>query len=203
MWYKKPMYCFFVVSIPEMRILSILLIKSDLKWCIHLRRSLYLAYDLHILLTFIFYCDKTFLLLPQYLTLCSWPSYFSDTTRFWCYHTIWQCVFDIYIILWQHVSVLPQYLTFFYWPTYFTLTRTFCRSPQYLTLCSWPSYFTGTIPFCCYHNIWHCVLGLHYVLWQDLFVATMLFDVFFTFIFYCDNTFLLLPRYLRLWSWHS
>ena len=29
-------------SVPEMRILSILLIKSDLKWCIHLSRSLYL-----------------------------------------------------------------------------------------------------------------------------------------------------------------
>ena len=29
-------------SIPEMRIWSILLIKSDLKWCIHLSRSLYL-----------------------------------------------------------------------------------------------------------------------------------------------------------------
>ena len=29
--------------IPEMRIWSILLIKSDLKWCIHLSRSLYLS----------------------------------------------------------------------------------------------------------------------------------------------------------------
>ena len=29
-------------SIPEMRIWSIVLIKSDLKWCIHLSRSLYL-----------------------------------------------------------------------------------------------------------------------------------------------------------------
>ena len=29
-------------SIPEMRIWSILLIKSDLKWCIHLSRSLFL-----------------------------------------------------------------------------------------------------------------------------------------------------------------
>ena len=28
-------------SVPEMRILSILLIKSDLKWCIHLSRSLF------------------------------------------------------------------------------------------------------------------------------------------------------------------
>ena len=31
-------------SIPEMRIWSILVIKSDLKWCIHLNRSLYLYY---------------------------------------------------------------------------------------------------------------------------------------------------------------
>ena len=31
-------------SIPEMRIWSILLIKSDLKWCLHLSRSLYLYY---------------------------------------------------------------------------------------------------------------------------------------------------------------
>ena len=29
-------------SVPEMRILSILLIKSDFKWCIHLNRSLFL-----------------------------------------------------------------------------------------------------------------------------------------------------------------
>ena len=29
-------------SVPEMRIWSILLIKSDLKWCIHLSRSLFL-----------------------------------------------------------------------------------------------------------------------------------------------------------------
>ena len=32
-------------SIPEMRIWSILLIKSDLKWCIHLSRSLYLYFN--------------------------------------------------------------------------------------------------------------------------------------------------------------
>ena len=31
-------------SVPEMRIWSILLIKSDLKWCIHLSRSLFLYY---------------------------------------------------------------------------------------------------------------------------------------------------------------
>ena len=44
-------------SIPEMRIWSILLIKSDLKWCIHFRRSLYLYFhysDLH--LSFISVC---------------------------------------------------------------------------------------------------------------------------------------------------
>ena len=29
-------------SVPEMRIWSILLIKSDLKWCIHLSKSLFL-----------------------------------------------------------------------------------------------------------------------------------------------------------------
>ena len=33
-------------SIPEMRIWSILLIKSDLKWCIHLSRSLYIVYKI-------------------------------------------------------------------------------------------------------------------------------------------------------------
>ena len=33
-------------SIPEMRIWPILLIKSDLKWCIHLSRSLYLYFIL-------------------------------------------------------------------------------------------------------------------------------------------------------------
>ena len=33
---------YLLCSIPEMRIWSILLIKSDLKWCIHLSRSLYL-----------------------------------------------------------------------------------------------------------------------------------------------------------------
>ena len=32
------------VVIPEMRIWSILLIKSDLKWCIYLSRSIYLYY---------------------------------------------------------------------------------------------------------------------------------------------------------------
>ena len=32
-------------SIPEMRMWSILLIKSDLKWCIHLDRSLYLYFN--------------------------------------------------------------------------------------------------------------------------------------------------------------
>ena len=36
-------------SVPEMRIWSILLIKSDLKWCIHLSRSLFL-YSLQYLL---------------------------------------------------------------------------------------------------------------------------------------------------------
>ena len=33
-------------SLPEMRIWSIFLIKSDSKWCIHLSRSLYLYYNL-------------------------------------------------------------------------------------------------------------------------------------------------------------
>ena len=37
-------------SIPEMRIWSILLIKSDLKWCIDLSRSLYLYYTHHLCL---------------------------------------------------------------------------------------------------------------------------------------------------------
>ena len=32
-------------SVPEMRIWSILLIKSDLKWCIHLSKSLFLYFD--------------------------------------------------------------------------------------------------------------------------------------------------------------
>ena len=32
-------------SVPEMRIWSILLIKSDLKWCINLRRSLFLYFS--------------------------------------------------------------------------------------------------------------------------------------------------------------
>ena len=32
-------------SVPEMRIWSILLIKSDLKWCIHLIRSLFLYFN--------------------------------------------------------------------------------------------------------------------------------------------------------------
>ena len=32
-------------SVPEMRIWSILLIKSDLKWCIHLSRSLFLYFS--------------------------------------------------------------------------------------------------------------------------------------------------------------
>ena len=32
-------------SVPEMRIWSILLIKSDIKWCIHLRRSLFLYFN--------------------------------------------------------------------------------------------------------------------------------------------------------------
>ena len=34
-------------SVPEMRIWSILLIKSDLKWCIHLSRSLFLYFKIH------------------------------------------------------------------------------------------------------------------------------------------------------------
>ena len=32
-------------SVPEMRIWSILLIESDLKWCIHLSRSLFLYFN--------------------------------------------------------------------------------------------------------------------------------------------------------------
>ena len=32
-------------SVPEMRIWSILFIKSDLKWCIHLSRSLFLYFN--------------------------------------------------------------------------------------------------------------------------------------------------------------
>ena len=32
-------------SVPEMRIWSILLIKSDLKWCKHLSRSLFLYFN--------------------------------------------------------------------------------------------------------------------------------------------------------------
>ena len=34
-------------SVPEMRILSILLIKSDLKWCIHLSKSLFLYFNIN------------------------------------------------------------------------------------------------------------------------------------------------------------
>ena len=37
-------------SVPEMRIWSILFIKSDLKWCIHLGRSLFLYFTLFIFL---------------------------------------------------------------------------------------------------------------------------------------------------------
>ena len=36
------------VSLHEMRIWSILLIKSDFKWCIHLRRSIFLYFSLSI-----------------------------------------------------------------------------------------------------------------------------------------------------------
>ena len=32
-------------SVPEMRIWSVLLIESDLKWCIHLSRSLFLYFN--------------------------------------------------------------------------------------------------------------------------------------------------------------
>ena len=47
-------------SIPEMRIWSILLINSDLKWCIHLSRSLYLYYKNknEVILVFLFGKNK-------------------------------------------------------------------------------------------------------------------------------------------------
>ena len=35
------------VQYPDMHIWSILIIKSDLKWCIHLSRSLYLSLSMH------------------------------------------------------------------------------------------------------------------------------------------------------------
>ena len=50
--WSKPLATYKRISVPEMRIWSILLIKSDLKWCIHLSRSLFLysnttANDVH------------------------------------------------------------------------------------------------------------------------------------------------------------
>ena len=48
-------------SVPEMRILSILLIKSDLKWCIHLSRSLYLYSNIQFLFFFSFLIIVIFL----------------------------------------------------------------------------------------------------------------------------------------------
>ena len=140
-----------------------------------------------VFLAFIFYCDVTFMLLPQYLTLCSWPSYFTVTIL------SFTTIFDI------------VYLTFIFY-----CDKTFLLLPQYWTLCSWPSYFTVTIlsfttifdivfltfifyfhltkPFCCYNN-WHCVFDLHILPRKDLSVVTTLFDiVFLTFIFYCDNS---------------
>ena len=156
-----------------------------------------------VFLTFIFYRDKTFLLLPQYLTLRSWPSYFTVTTPFCCYHNNWHCVLDLHILLWQHLSVVTTIIDIVFLTFIFYCDNTFLLLPQYLTLCSWPSYFTVTTPFCCYHNIWHCVLDLHILLWRHLSVVTIIDIVFLTFIFYCDNTFLLLPHYLTLCSWHS
>ena len=157
-----------------------------------------------VFLTFIFYCDNTFVLLPQYLTLWSWPSYFTVTRLFCCYHNIWHCVLDLHILLWQHLSVFITIFDIAFLIFIFYCDNTFMLLPQYFTLCSWPSYFTVTTPLCCYHNIWHCVLDLHILLWQDLSVVTIIFDiVFLTFIFYCDNTFLLLPQYLTLCSWPS
>ena len=42
-------------SLPEMHIWSILLIKSDLKWCLHLSRSLFSYCNNHIILTFLLF----------------------------------------------------------------------------------------------------------------------------------------------------
>ena len=50
------------VSVPEMRIWSISLIESDLKWCIHLRRSLFIN---------LFYCDHSLQNLLSFRTLSS------------------------------------------------------------------------------------------------------------------------------------
>ena len=118
-----------------------------------------------------FNCSKTFLLLPQYLTLCSWPSYFTVTTPLCCYHNIWHCVLDFHILLWQHLSVVTTIFDIVFLTFIFYYDTTFMLLPQYLTLCSWPSYFTVTTPLCCYHNIWHCVLDIHILLWKDLFCS--------------------------------
>ena len=147
-----------------------------------------------VFLTFIFYCDKTLLLLPEYLILCSWPSYFTVTRPFCCYHNIWHCVLDLHILLWQDPSVVTIIFDIVFLTFIFYCDKTLLLLPEYLILCSWPSYFTVTRPFCCYHNIWQCVLDLHILLWQDPSVVTIIFDiVFLTFIFYRDKTFQLLP----------
>ena len=52
-------------SVPEMRIWSILLIESDLKWNIHLSRSLFLYVPFH-------FCDIG----RTYLQLCHIPFFF-------------------------------------------------------------------------------------------------------------------------------
>ena len=129
-----------------------------------------------VFLTFIFYCDKTFLLL--------------------------HCVLDLHIILWIYFN--HDRRSYKIWLIYFHLCilcdKTFCC----FILCYWPSYFTMTQSFCCYHTNWHCLLGIHILLWQDFSVVTTIFDiVLLTFIFYCDKNSLVLPQYLALCSRHS
>ena len=150
-----------------------------------------------VILTLIFYCDKTFLLLPQYLTLWYWPSYFTVTTRFCCYHNIWHCVVDLHIFLWQEFSVVTTIFDIVILTFIFYSNNTFLLLPHYLTLCFRHSYFTSTRIFCCYDNIRHCVLDLHILLLQHVSVVNTLFDIMFsTFTFYCDNTFLF---YHNIW----
>ena len=136
--------------------------------------------------------------------MCSWPSYFTVTIPFCCYH-IWHCVRDLHILLWQHVSVVTTLfdIVFLYFKKKlnfpFSVTRPFCC---YHNICFWPSHFTVTRPFCSYHH-WHCVFDLHNLLLRDLSIVTINDIMFLTFIFYRDKTFLLLPQYLALCSSHS
>ena len=62
-------------SIPEVRIRSISFIKSDLKWCIHLSRSLYLYFMSKIQHTFLRHFYDTISVWPFFLSGSSCPSY--------------------------------------------------------------------------------------------------------------------------------